>query len=65
MKTSQCKWCHRPIVWAKSEDGVRSIPVDLSSVIYEVEEVADEVVAHRARGTIGVNHHQTCTKLPK
>lgn len=66
MKTSRCKGCGRPIVWATKEDGGK-VPLDATAPVFALTEVADEigaaepvVLAKRAERHL-VSHFATCS----
>lgn len=59
MKTSPCKGCGKPIVWAKTLEG-KMIPLDPKPPIYWVEDDGNGGQAcHRIREGM-VSHFSTC-----
>ena len=57
-KTSLCKGCQKPIVWAKSSEG-KMIPIDPRPPIYAYSTEGGETVARRVFAH-GVSHFATC-----
>lgn len=70
MKTTPCKGCGKPIVWAKDEKG-QAIPLDPRAPVYDVIEVREGVTCVRSKpgqNVMGhnlasmVSHFATCSK---
>lgn len=59
MKTSPCKGCGKPILWAKTRDGKR-IPLDPKPPVYMTSDPdSDFVLCERQRRSY-VSHFATC-----
>lgn len=58
-KTSPCRGCGRPIVWAKSPDGSKKYPLDPRAPVFEVSGV-DPVLIAKISPTAYVSHFATC-----
>lgn len=65
MKTSPCKGCGNPVVWAINPATGKTVPLDPAGIIYKTVEMGDgSIVAVRVDREDGymVSHFQTCPK---
>ena len=63
MKTKNCRFCGRKMIWGVTEDGAK-VPLDPSAPIYFIANpIKDDPIIQRASPDLYmVNHFKTCPK---
>ena len=61
-KTSLCKGCKKPMVWAKLLEGKSHIPLDPQPVVYEITgEVFGKITIEPAPAKFMISHFAVCS----